>query len=174
MSVTTPAIFTPIHREEATYKGPVHEELLRKIAQNFNFLGVLVPVGTIVYVEINKVGVVAPDESIWQICDGSEITNSNSPLRSQGLISRFVPDLLGKHPRCANVSNLNPEGGTYNYDFSHSHTTGNNTPAAPNTLGEEGGRRVGNTHTHGIKSDLANQSFDFPAAIKFVPYMKIV
>ena len=171
--ITTPPIFTPIHQEEITYQDSVNEETLRKIAQNFNFLGVLVPIGTIIYVEINKVGVVAPDESIWQLCDGSEITNSNSPLRSQGIISRFVPDLLGKHPRGAVLSNSNPQGGTYSYSFDHNHSTGNNSPAAPNTLDEEGGRRVGNTHTHGIKNDLAGLTFDFPAAIKYVPYMKI-
>lgn len=174
--VTTPAIFTPIHRNETDYQVPTHEELFRKIAQNFNFLGALIPVGTIVYVEINKIGVPAPNDSIWMLCDGSEITMSASPLRSIGLISRFVPNLIGKHPRCASAEDLNPAGGSYTYNLSHSHggQTGNNTPPAPNTLEQDGERRVGNTHTHSISADLTNVVLDFPSTIKYVPYMKVV
>lgn len=174
--VVTPPIFTPMHREEASYQTPTHQELVRKFARNFNFLGNLIPVGAIIYVEINKVGVPAPDENVWQLCNGDEITNVNSPLRSVGIIQRFTPNLLGKHPRSAMDPNLNTQGGTYSYDLSHSHggATGANTPPAPNTLEQDGPRRVGPTHTHSISVDLKDVVLDFPAAVKYVPYMKIV
>lgn len=173
--ITVPPILTPMHDSEVRLSGPVHEELVRKIAQNLNFLGNLIPIGTIVFVEINKIGVTAPDESIWQLCDGSEITNASSPLRTVGLIQRFTPNLLGKHSRCSGDDSTNPTGGSYSYNFGHNHTglTDINQPAPANAFEEDGPRRVGNTHVHGVSMDLTSLTFDFPKAVKYVPYMKI-
>lgn len=175
MSETTPPELTLMHQGEIDYQTPVHEEQIRKLIQNFNYLGVLIPVGTIIWFQLNQIGVNAPNASVWQLCDGSEITLPASPLKTIGINTRNVPNLLSKYPRPALNTTTNPTGGTQTYSVAHSHggSTGGDDPGGSQQYEAGGNRRHRVSHTHSIDEDLGDVTVDAPAWVKLVPYMKI-
>ena len=171
--ITTPQQYTPVHNEEVSYKAPINEETFKKIIWNNNWLLDLVPVGSIIVIQTNQAGGGTPDSNVYQFCDGSEINNINSPLRSIGLNQRFVPDLRNKYPRGANSAVLNPSGGTWDHNLAHGHSTG-----LPSTIGgrvdNKGDRRRRDLHTHSIPDQYNNPTtIETPAYISYNFYMKI-
>lgn len=96
--ITTPQQFTKTHKEEVFYENSINEETIKKIIYNNNWLLDLVPIGSIVYIQTNQIGGGTPDPNVWQFCDGSEIVNPNSPIRSIGLNQRFTPDMRSRFP----------------------------------------------------------------------------
>lgn len=155
MAINYPPIFTQILDEEVTYNRPVTEETLKKMAQNMNMLSKLAPVGTIRAVNLNQIGVSVPSADIWQLCDGSEITNPTSPLRTVGLLNRFTPNLLGRFIMGASGTGSNTTGGDTSIALIHSHSgfTGGNGPNS--TIGEEGEEKHSrHDHVHFINPAL--------------------
>lgn len=171
--IITPQQYTPVHNEEVSYKAPINEETLKKIIFNNNWLLDLVPVGTIVVLQTNQPGGGTPDPNVYQFCDGSEITNLNSPIRSVGLNQRFTPDLRTKYPRAANGLTTNPIGGSWDHNLSHGHSTGLPT-AIGGRVDNKGDRRRRDLHTHSIPGQYANPTtIETPAYISYNFYMKI-
>ena len=175
--IVVPSVFTEFHNEELDLFNSANEEVLRKMVFNNNFLMNLLPVGSIMYIDVNKQGGDGvPDESVWQECNGSEITNPNSPLRSVGIFQRFTPDLRGKYPRGANTLTDNNSGGTHNHNLNHAH--GGNTGGGGGGgtgLEDKGDRRHAVFHTHSISSQFNNPTFiEAPAFVYFIAYMKIL
>lgn len=181
MSIVTPPILTKLHDAEIDYLTPVQEQALQKLIQNMNFLGSLIAIGSIIYVNTGQPGVAIPDPDLWQICDGTEILNPFSPLASIGIETRFTPDLRNKFARCALDADVNGTGGNNVYDAEHSHggETGETTPS-PNVYWEGGlfgphDRRKGDTHKHDLTTALTDEiTVDYPAHLKVNAYMKIV
>jgi len=99
MAITIPTIYTPVHLDEVEDEESMTEETSRKMVQNSNYLLGLRPLRSIIWVQVNQNGVPPIDLSAWQIADGSEITNPNSPIRSVGATLRFTPDYRNKYPR---------------------------------------------------------------------------
>jgi len=171
--IITPQQFTPTHNEEVSYEAPINEETLKKIILNNNWLLDLMPIGAIVAIQTNQAGGGAPDGNIYQFCDGSEITNANSPIRSIGLNQRFVPDLRSKFPRAATTTNTNPAGGSWDHNLSHAHSTGTYS-AVGNYMGTKGDRRRRDHHTHSISAQYNDPTtIENPAYITYNFYMKI-
>lgn len=171
--IVTPQQFTPVHNEEVKYEAPINEETLKKIVYNNNWLLDLVPVGSIVYLQTNQPGGGTPDPNVYQFCDGSEITNINSPLRSIGLNQRFTPDLRGRFPRGTSSATTNTKGGTWDHNLEHAHTTGLPSSAGGG-LDKKGDRRRRDQHTHVIYEQYDNPTtIETPAYIAYNAYMKI-
>jgi hypothetical protein len=174
MSIVTPPIYTPVHEEEIKTLSPHSEEIFRKLVRNNNFLLDLAPVGTIIFVNINQQGGGQPNAAMWQPCDGSEITNSLSPLRSIGLNLRFTPDLRTFYPRGAVNDTSTSTGGSHNHNLQHSHTTGLASVQGP-PLDRKGGQRRRNAHGHVLFAQYDNPTFiEAPAYVYLVAYLKIV
>ena len=176
--IVTPAVFTPIHDEEASVEASFNEQTVKKIIRNINFLGDLVPLGTILTANINQVGAAPLDPNVWQLCDGSEITNSNSPLRTIGFIQNFVPNIDEKYIKAAPATTGNAQAGTWTFPVGHDHggNTGDRNPSSPIAYEKDEGngvRRIGGSHTHSIGSALGNINIDFPKWLKVAAYMKI-
>jgi hypothetical protein len=175
MSIITPPVFTPVHEEETQYLRAIMEDTIRKMIQNNNFLLDLAPLGKIIFVNPNQLGGGQPPSDFWQICDGSEITNPNSPLRSIGLNLRFTPNLKDRYP-CGSVDAVsNPTGGTHTHFLNHSHTTGT-ASADGGGLRKKGDRRRRNNHTHAIASQYPTEGtvIEAPAYVYYIAYMKII
>lgn len=176
MAVTTPPIFTPVHTEEVSRNGThesVNEETLTKIVQNNNWLHDARPIGSIIFVQVNQNGVEVPDPSMFQICDGSEITHPDSPLRSIGVNTRFTPTFQDRYLRVSPNLSSNPTGGSQDHNLQHDHNTGGPSAAGPG-LEKKGDRRYRVPHTHDIAQQYANPTYlDAPAYIKLIAYMKI-
>lgn len=171
--ITTPQQFTKTHKEEVFYENSINEETIKKIIYNNNWLLDLVPIGSIVYIQTNQIGGGTPDPNVWQFCDGSEIVNPNSPIRSIGLNQRFTPDMRSRFPRVSNTLNTNGTGGTWNHNLEHAHSTG--LPSAiGGTIDKKGDRRRRDQHSHSISAQYSNPTvIEAPAYITYNAYMKI-
>lgn len=176
MTIYYPPIYTAMHQGEIKDGVPVHEQAMRKLVANFNFFGKLMPVGVIIFVQVNQVGVTVPDSNVWQLCDGSKITHPDSPIRSIGADEKFTPNLSGKYPRCANDQLANAVGGTQTFALAHDHNgiTGQDFPLPPVLYQAGGDRRHRTRHQHPISSDLGSTTVDYPKYLKYVAYLKIV
>lgn len=98
----TPPIFTDMHQEEVKFERPVSEETIKKLIANINWMRELYTIGEIVYIHTDADNVDQPDYSYWQPCDGTEITNPNSPLKTDPLVpevKRYTPDLRNTYLR---------------------------------------------------------------------------
>jgi hypothetical protein len=177
MAIETPQIFTPVHQEEIYQDDKFqsfNEETYKKICLNNNWLIDLRPIGSILFVNINQEGSEIPDPSVWQECDGSEITNPNSPLRSIGAYQNFTPDMRDRYIKFADSEIGNPQGGSQNHNLAHNHTTGGPSSVGPG-IEEKGDRRYRVSHTHSIASQYSNPTtLDSPAYVYSIAYMKIV
>jgi len=176
-NIIIPPIFTEYHEEELDLLSPGNEELIRKIAINNNFLMNLLPLGSILWIDINKPGGIGiPNTNVFQECDGSEITNPNSPLRTIGIFPRFTPDLKNKYPRGANSIDANSSGGTHNHNLTHNHggyTGGGGGGGAG--IEKKGDRRYAVFHEHTISGQYANPTFiEAPKFVYFIAYIKII
>lgn len=173
--IVTPPVYTPVHQEETAHLAPTAEEIIRKLIRNNNFLLDLAPIGTIIFVNINQQGGGQPNSNYWQICDGSEITNPNSPLRSIGLNLRYTPDFKDRYPCGADTTTVNNFGGTHTHMLQHQHTTGGaNTDGGG--LKKKGSRNRRNPHGHILPTQYEEDGtlVEAPAYVYLVAYMKIV
>jgi hypothetical protein len=173
MAVTYPVMFTSIEDAEVGVERPVSDETVRKLIQNVNMLSGLAKIGQVISVAVNQIGVPAPQPNQFQQCDGTEITQENSPLQSTGGFDRFTPQLEKFFIRGApdESSNFQTDAELTN-DLSHTHSTG--TVHTPN-VGEEGDERHGydHDHNHGVDTDLSAAEPIDPAHMKVVFYLKI-
>lgn len=178
MAIVTPPVYTGVHEEELIQNSSelqsFSEETYLKIAQNNNWLIDLRPIGTISFIEVNIDGGGTPDSSIWQECNGSEITNVNSPLRSIGINNNFVPDLRDRYIRCHSGDTGNPQAGSQIHNFQHDHLSGGPSSVGPG-LEEKGDRNYRIVHGHPIAIQYpVSNFFDSPAFVYTIAYMKVV
>lgn len=174
--ITIPDIFTEILDSEVGFERPCSEEVKRKIAQDLNFLSQLALIGSITPLALNQPGVSSPEPTVHQLCDGSEITNATSPLRTMGIDMRFTPDMRNRYLRGANAGTVlgNELGGAATLNLAHAH--GGFTGAfAHAILGEEGNDNTvpANNHAHPISSDLSAMEPLEPAHQQIAYYLKI-
>jgi len=171
--ITTPVIYTASHVEEVGINGPVSEEAYKKIGQNNNWLADLRPIGSIAFINVNQFGGGTPDNSIWQECDGSEIINPDSPLRTIGLNQSFVPNFRDKYPRIAADAVSNVDGGNQTHNLAHTHSMG-----APSSVGggldDKGNRHRRVNHAHAVATQYPTDLFfNFPLFVKYIAYMRV-
>ena len=104
-------------------------QLAEEFKDGLDFLDLFIPVGEIVPILTDIPNVPAPDPNIFQECDGSEITNPGSSLRSVGDDFRFVPDLRERYVKIPQIFGQSGQsGGVNNLNFlrhRHAGVTGN-------------------------------------------------
>lgn len=177
MAATTPPIYTGIHEAEIVENNELQsftEETLKKLGLNNNWLIDLRPIGSIIFANINQPGAEIPDKAIYQECDGSEIVEPNSPLRSIGVNTNFTPNLEDRYIRFADSLSGNIQEGSQEHSLQHSHTTG-----GPSSVGsgmqEKGDRRYRVSHNHAVATQYGDSTtFNSPAYVYMIAYMKIV
>ncbi len=176
MAVTLPNCYTEVHDSEVDLNRPVSDETVRKIIQNVNMLAELAKIGQILSVAINQPGVPSPNPNLHQQCDGSEIIQSDSPLRSTSGTDRFTPNLIKFFIRGADDEDTNSQTAvdlTNNLQHNHSGFTGYFD--AIYFIGEEGDERHSyqSVHRHGINNDQSAADPIDPAHLKVLMYLKI-
>lgn len=178
MDFLIPSIFTEYESNEVELNGPIHEEIVQKLGANNNFLLDLLPIGTIMFFNNNQSQGAFLDTSVWQYCDGSEITNPNSPIRSLGIFQNFVPDFRDKYPRGANDETNNSTGGSFSHNLNHSHPIGVAGGGGGGLDEDDKGfddQRWGPPHDHGLNTDLASPTVIIaPKYVYLNAYMKVV
>lgn len=173
MAIVKPAKFIPLTTFETAYLSTVSEETTRKIAQNLNKAADLVPIGSIRGFNPAQPGYQAIDTSIWQVCDGAEIVNPNSPIRTIGVTHSFTPNMLDRFPVGSPDLVSNALIGTPSIDLTHNHA-GNTEVTDGDHIGAKGHfAQIRDPHTHTINNDLGVTALQ-PAHHELVFYMKVV
>lgn len=147
--------YQPVDDIVSAWPKLVSTELFTKIAENINYMIASVPVGTIMPILYGFTGVPLPDPTLWQLCDGSMVTDQKSPLRNSA-----TPDyttLGGLYMKAAaSVGTVGNIAGSHTVDLRHSHggVTGNWADTANEGDREGADRFEVNEHHHGIFEDL--------------------
>ncbi len=100
-------------------------ELAEAMRKNLDFLRAVCAIGEIAPIMVNIPGVPLPNPDYFQECDGSEIVNENSPLRSLGLTQRFTPNMIDRYIIITPTGGQTAgQAGGYNntYAFKHNHS----------------------------------------------------
>jgi hypothetical protein len=134
-------------------------DLFTQIKSMQEYINACVPIGAIFPIMVNISGVDAPDPNIWQECDGSEITNENSPLRSTPSQPRFVPDLRDKYIRLTTqLGQVGTSGGVNQINLKHKHDVATwwSAEGADPSQGSDPKPNTMFGHSHGMSYDLVN------------------
>lgn len=112
--------FSPIDDADTVWPKLVSVEFFTDVAQNINYLIASLPVGTIMPILYGIPGVPLPDPVIWQLCDGSEITDSKSILR--GFDTPDYSQMGGIYMKgAANFGVVGQFNGANTVNFVHNH-----------------------------------------------------
>ncbi len=165
--------FKKIEVDNSNFGNVVSYEMATELKENIDLLQMAIPVGEIIPILVNLPNVPVPNPDIWQECNGSEIVNPNSPLRTIGIIKNYVPDLRDRYLKVS-PNNSNAVGGSQDHSLQHSHATG---PASSigGGLDDKSDRRRRVNHGHQIATQYEEvTTITSPAFYKFVAYMKVV
>lgn len=162
--------YTPMDDDDTQYGDLMSVESFSAIATNINYLIDSVKPGKIYMVAVGIPGVPDPDPRFWQECDGSMITDENSPLRGHE-----TPDYsdVGRYMRgYATIGEVGNYAGSHTKNLAHSH---GGATGGTSTEGTDNDDDMWNTrsHTHTISSDL-NSPINFePAHVRIKHFIKI-
>lgn len=173
MSATYPPVFTPIVDAELDLNAPVSEEVVRKIAQNLNMLSKLAFVGSYRAVHLQLSGSTVPSTGQFQLCNGSEIVDSTSPLSTQGSNQHFTPNLINKYIRVAGSTSSNGTVGADSNNLEHDHGGLTGAYIHQQKSEEDGPHSQVYNHYHSISKDLSPAEIINPPYMNTVFYLKI-
>ena len=176
------SVFTPIDDNVSDLGDLVSKELMLAIANNVNNLIESTSVGMITPILYGFTGVPAPDPDIWQLCDGSPITNAKSPLRGYN-----TPDFSDGRMIKGATSSGTPgtRGGAHTRSLEHDHggVTGIVhiwVPAIGQSSGDTDYHSFNAAHVHSVTGNavygdtppLSATPLD-PVHLKILHYIKI-
>jgi len=141
---------------------------------NAIILNSMIPLGMVVPIMTNIVGVPEPDPNMWQECNGNEIINENSPLRTVGEVRNYTPNLIESYIKIPTSFGLSgTEGGINIFKFTHNHT--GHTPNHENPTNVDPDHQLGQAahfHNHPVNNDLSEFNIEPPyQTVKF--YIRI-
>jgi hypothetical protein len=162
----------PIDNSRGDWSKLVSIETFTEIANALNHLIDSCPVGTIMPICTGLTGVPAPDATVWQECNGSEITEQLSALRGQ-----LTPDLRGKYLKgAASLSTSGILGGANEKNLNHSHggrTLDFHLGPDKRIADDEDDYWEARDHSHAMNADLPTPINFEPVHIRIKLYLKI-
>jgi len=149
--------FTQIEEDMIQFGAVGSTELGVNMRQNLKHLSESVPVGEIVPIMVNIPGVPSPDPKFFLECNGTEILDENSLIRSTPGQRRFTPNLTSRYLKVpAGAGQVGLAGGSNFYsDLEHDHggKTGVHTTTS-DADPSNGTFNVAFQHDHTIEIDL--------------------
>lgn len=135
----------------------ISHDLATLLKDNNDFLLACSPVGTIAPILFGFPGVPLPDSNVWQECNGSEITNPNSPLRSQN-VKNFTPNMIDRYMKVPSIFGQSGQTGGVNatLQFKHNHGGRTNTVGVGGAVKSGFNTRTARPHSHAINDSFAN------------------
>ena len=133
-------------------------ELKEQLKEGIDFMDLVIPVGEIVSILTGIPGVPDPDPNVWQECNGSEIVNPGSPLRSIGGQQYFTPDMTNRYIKVPEIFGQSGQPGGFNstFFFRHRHAGVTGVHNTPEDVDHSSvAREAAFSHAHPI-----NYSFD--------------
>lgn len=158
---------------EADFGTSIAQVLWRKIIDHVNWLNAALPVGSIQFFYGSQLyangNPIASPNACWQFCDGSAVTNPNSPLFGQN-----IPDLRQKFLKGSTTIGTLGGSDTVNLAHSHGGATGA-TFDGEDSFDSDGDSAQGGPsfHNHPIGSALG-VVLRLPPYAELQPYMRIV
>lgn len=171
--MSTPRQITPLRSLQYDFATSIAQALWAKAKQITDYTNAAVPVGMLLYVYATQTNLPSlPDSKYWQLCDGSVVTNSLSPM-----VGQTLPDLRGvwlKHPAAG--SSPFSTGGTTSVVLTHSHTGQTESASDRLTLTAKAGGDFasGGDHQHDIAVDLVGTFVLTPPTQLLQIYVRIV
>ena len=140
-------------------------ELAESLRVNIDFLQNVCAIGQIAPIMVDLPGVPDPDINYWQECNGSEITNENSPLRSLGENRHYTPDMRERFimmvkPNSQDAGSLAGENNTYAFKHHHGGYTGS-VGSNSDSDHSHSAREAAFSHNHTIAFD-----FNYPVNVE--------
>lgn len=178
--ITIPQLKPPtIKNMEVDFGTTIATSLWQRISQQLNWIEKNMPIGMVMWFfnDVNYANgspIPDPKSTNWQFCDGSLITNPNSPMVGQN-----VPDFRGLYMKASQFFPIGQLGGTVSHNLSHDHggftSYGSDLlPAVPGNYTSDVGSNEpqGNLHRHSMGSDLGLIYVD-PPHVDLQAYMRI-
>ena len=161
--------------EQSEFGDLVSFELSTLLKLNIDFMQAFCPVGQVVPIMVGIVGVPLPDSNFWQECNGSEIINPNSPLRTQGPIINYVPNLIDKFVRMPISFGQSGVNAGFNSTILFKHDHGGVTSVADPGNDIDDGSTVQDavSHSHTVSMDFPNPVNMEPPFYTVKFYMRI-
>jgi hypothetical protein len=157
---------------EKDFGTSIAQALGNKDKDNINALNKSYPVGVLLYMINSQDNLpTTPDLNFWQLCDGSVVSNPNSPLDGQTL-----PDFRNKFIRHTRASETDlTQGGQDTVNLAHNHggQTGITNDRNDFQLDNGGEMMEGEDHSHSISTSLGVTS-TVPAHLEMQIYVRIV
>jgi hypothetical protein len=143
----------------------ISQELAQALKLNIDFFQNMCAIGQVAPILTGVAGVPLPDPNIWQLCDGSEIINENSPLRSLGATQHFTPNMIDRFqmmvkPGGQSAGTLGGENNTYAFKHNHGGYTGSVTSNSGSRHSHDL-REAAFSHNHTIGYD-----FNYPVNVE--------
>ena len=156
--------FNKIDSDDLKFGNIISYEVATELKENIDLFSLLVPVGEVIPILVDIPGVPTPDSNIFQECNGSEITNENSPLRTVGAIQKFTPDMRDRYIKVPQVFGQSGNLGGLNnsYIFRHNHGGATGSHIAP----EDGDASNQQQSTKPDHAHLVSYSFDFQTNVE--------
>jgi hypothetical protein len=160
---------------ETNFGTTIATAIWKRLVDHVNFVNHHMPVGMVIMVQqgasFGSISWPLPTiSSCWQFCDGSPVTNPDSPLYGQN-----VPDLTGRFLKHGTTIGTLGGAETINLQHAHSGWTGVTLDAEfSNPRTDDDNERKGfNNHRHGLSNSLSTVS-KVPIYGELQPYMRIV
>jgi len=157
--------FNKIDNSDLSFGDVVSYEVATDFKENIDLLTLMVPVGEIFPIMVGIVGVAYPDSNIFQECNGSEIVNANSPLRSIGGQKRYTPNMIDRYIKVPTAFGESGNVGGFNnsWIFRHNHAGLTGTVTSPEDGDASSSQDMtAMSHNHTI-------SYDFDHAVNVEP-----
>lgn len=165
------SFYTPLDDDDSVNGKLISVELFSSIADNINYLIDSNPVGKVIMVAYGLSGVPVPNPEIWQLCDGSEITNEHSPLRGNPTPNYAT---VGRYLRGYNtVGEIGNYGGANTKNLQHNHTGLTDGSGFEILVDTDNDGYTSVLHYHAISSDLSTSINFEPAHVRINHYIKI-
>jgi len=149
--------FSQIDDDRAKFGEITSQELATELGDNIDFMNLLIPIGEVTPILVGLSGVPPVDANIWQECNGSKITNPNSPLKTIGGIERFTPDMRDRYIKVPTIFGESGDTGASNTKaLLHDHGGVTGTFTSPEGVDQStilgSLREAAQTHTHPIQN----------------------
>lgn len=164
---------TRIYANETDFSSSAASFIWKKIVNNQNWVEKNCPVGFIIYFYASQTlangsPIDLPNPSIWHKCDGSLISDSDSPLNGQN-----APNLMDKFFKGSSTIGSTGNQTTINLQHSHGGQTGVTDDRSPNYPARTaGGHNTGSPHTHAISTALSSVEPIIPPYVELQIYMR--
>lgn len=169
-------LYQPIDSDEAEVGSIVsNDAIFAKLAENLNYFIDSNQVGSVIWTLEGITGMPTPNPKIWQACDGSMITEPNSPLLGQ-----LTPPLAnvggpgtGPYIKAVNTG-IGLFGGSNSMSLQHNHGgTVGPIGSGLDQADQDDDLPIAAAHTHTIPSDLTTYNVE-PVHIHLKAYIKIL